>query len=183
MDGGTWKAAVHGVAEGRTRQRDFTFTFHFHALEKEMATHSSVLAWRIPGTGEPGGLPSMGSHRVGHNWSDLAAAAASYIYSCIEMVNLHPMKQVYQLRYNAYIQFLLPLILEAKSSKSIVSASFTPSPSMKLFHVFVIQLCCSSILVSPKLLNDFSSLHQCPPVFKVLWVFTNAWCRVFTIKI
>ena len=54
---------------------DFTFTFHFHALEKEMATHSSVLAWRIPGTGEPGGLPSMGSHRVGHDWSDLAAAA------------------------------------------------------------------------------------------------------------
>ena len=59
MDGGVWKAAVHGVAEGRTRLSDFTFTFHFHALEKEMATHSSVLAWRIPGTGEPGGLPSM----------------------------------------------------------------------------------------------------------------------------
>ena len=64
MDGGAWKAAVHGVAEGRTRLSDFIFTFHFHALEKEMATHSSVLAWRIPGTGEPGGLPSMGSHRV-----------------------------------------------------------------------------------------------------------------------
>ena len=76
MDGGAWKASVHGVAEGRTRLSDFTFTFHFHALEKEMATHSSVLAWRIPGTGEPGGLPSMGSHRVGHDWSDLAAAAA-----------------------------------------------------------------------------------------------------------
>ena len=67
MDGGAWKAAVHGVAEGRTRLSDFTFTFHFCALEKEMATHSSVLAWRIPGMGEPGGLPSMGSHRVGHN--------------------------------------------------------------------------------------------------------------------
>ena len=74
MDRGAWKAAVHGVAEGRTWLSDFTFTFHFHALEKEMATHSSVLAWRIPGTGEPGGLPSMGLHRVGHNWSDLAAA-------------------------------------------------------------------------------------------------------------
>ena len=60
MDGGAWKAAVHGVAEGWTRLADFTFTFHFHALEKEMAAHSSVLAWRIPGTGEPGGLPSMG---------------------------------------------------------------------------------------------------------------------------
>ena len=74
MDGGAWKAAVHGVAEARTRLSDFTFPFHFHALEKEMATHSSVLAWRIPRMGEPGGLPSMGSHRVGHDWSDLAAA-------------------------------------------------------------------------------------------------------------
>ena len=70
-------AAVHGVAKSRTRLSDFTFTFHFHALEKEMAAHSSVLAWRIPGTGEPGGLLSMGSHRVGHDWSDLAAAAAA----------------------------------------------------------------------------------------------------------
>ena len=66
-DGGAWKAAVHGVAEGRTRLSDFTFTFHFDALEKEMATHSSVLTWRIPGTGEPGGLPSVGLHRVGHD--------------------------------------------------------------------------------------------------------------------
>ena len=67
MDGGAWKAAVHGVAEGWTRLSDFTFTFPFHALEKEMATHSSVLAWRIPGTGEPAGLPSLGSHRVRHD--------------------------------------------------------------------------------------------------------------------
>ena len=76
MDGGAWKVEVRGVAEGRTRLSDFTFTFHFHASEKEMATHSSVLAWRIPGTGMPGGLLSMGSHRVGHDCSDLAAAAA-----------------------------------------------------------------------------------------------------------
>ena len=67
MDGRAWWAAVHGVVRSRTRLSDFTFTFHFHALEKEMATHSSVLAWRIPGTGEPGELPSMGSHRVGHD--------------------------------------------------------------------------------------------------------------------
>ena len=79
MDGGAWEAVVHGVAKSRTRLSDFTFTFHFHALEKEMATHSSVLAWRIPGTGEPGGLMSMGSHRVRHDWSDLAAAAAAQI--------------------------------------------------------------------------------------------------------
>ena len=67
MDGGAWKAAVHGVAEHQTQLSDFPFTFHFHALEKEMATHSSVLAWRIPGMGCPGGLPSLGSHRVGHH--------------------------------------------------------------------------------------------------------------------
>ena len=67
MDRGAWWAAVHGVAKSRTRLSDFTFTFHFHTLEKEMATHSSVLAWRIPGTGEPGGPLSMGSHRVGHD--------------------------------------------------------------------------------------------------------------------
>ena len=67
MDGGGWWVAVHGVAKSQTRLRDFTFTFHFHALKKAMAAHSSVLAWRIPGTGEPDGLPSMGSHRVGHD--------------------------------------------------------------------------------------------------------------------
>ena len=72
MDSGAWLAAVHGVAKSRTWLSALTFTFHFHALEKEMATHSSVLAWRVPGTAEPGGLPSMGSHRVGHDWSDLA---------------------------------------------------------------------------------------------------------------
>ena len=79
MDRGVWWAAVHGVTKSRTRLSDFTFSFHFHALEKKMATHSSVLAWRIPGTGEPDGLPSMGSFRVGHDWSDLAAAADTRI--------------------------------------------------------------------------------------------------------
>ena len=80
MGGGAWWAAVHGVAKSQTRLRDLTFIFHFHALEKEMATHSNVLAWRIPGTGEPGELPSMGLHRVGHNRSDLAAVAAGLHY-------------------------------------------------------------------------------------------------------
>ena len=78
MDRGAWKAAVHGVTKSRTQPSDFTFTFHFHALEKEMASHSSVLAWRIPGMGEPGGLPSMGLHRVRHDWSDLAAATSEW---------------------------------------------------------------------------------------------------------
>ena len=75
MDRGAWEAAVHGVAKSGTQLSNFPFTFHFHALEKEMATHSSVLAWKIPGTGEPGGPPSMGSQRVGHDCSDLTAAA------------------------------------------------------------------------------------------------------------
>ena len=74
IEGGAWWAAVHGVTKSQTRLSDFTFTFHFHALEKEMATHSSVLAWRIPGTEKPGRLQSMWSHRVRHDWSDLAAA-------------------------------------------------------------------------------------------------------------
>ena len=81
MDRGAWWAAVHGVAKSWTWLSDFAFTFHFHALEKEMAAHSRVLAWRVPGTGEPGGLPSTGSHRVGHGWSDLAAAAAVHGFS------------------------------------------------------------------------------------------------------
>ena len=81
MDEGAWWAAVHGVAKSRTRLSDFSLTFHFHALEKEMATHSSVLAWRIPGMGEPRGLTSMGSHRVGHDWNDLTAAAVYHYLS------------------------------------------------------------------------------------------------------
>ena len=91
MGGGAWWAAIHGVAKSRTWLSDFTFTFHFHALEKEMETHSSVLAWRIPGMGEPGGLPSMGSHRVGHTWSDLAAAA--------QLKEMSPGKKTYLLFY------------------------------------------------------------------------------------
>ena len=79
MDGGAWWAAVHGVMKSRTRLSDFTFTFHFHALEKEMATHSSVLAWTIPGMGELGGLPSVGLYRVGHDWSNLAATRTDFI--------------------------------------------------------------------------------------------------------
>ena len=82
MDRGAWWATVHGITEGWTQLSDFTFNFHFPALEREMGTHSSVLAWRIPGTGEPGGLPSMGLHRVRHDWSDLAATAATPIIGC-----------------------------------------------------------------------------------------------------
>ena len=83
MDAGAWWAEVHGVAKSWTRLSDFPFTFHFHASEKEMAAHSSVLAWRIPGTGEPRGLPSTGSHRVGHDWSDLAANVDGGLRRCV----------------------------------------------------------------------------------------------------
>ena len=78
-----------GVAEGQTRLSDFTFTFHFHALKKGMATHVSVLAWRIPGTVEPSGLPSLGSHRVGHDWSDLAAAAAAVLDPVVQPIVIY----------------------------------------------------------------------------------------------
>ena len=89
MDGGAWWAAIHRVVKSGTQLSDFTFTFHFSTLEKEMATHSSVLAWRIPGTTEPGGLLSTGSHRVGHDWSGLAAAAA-YDWLCLDhMASYH----------------------------------------------------------------------------------------------
>ena len=109
MDGGAWKAAVHGVTEGRTWLSDFTFTFHFSALEKEMATHSSVLAWRIPGMGKPGGLSSMGLHRVRHDWSDVAAAAYIKIFEKIlkgfERENKHRLLSVvecYNLVFEIY---------------------------------------------------------------------------------
>ena len=95
MDGGAWWAAVHGVAKSRTQLSDFTFTFHFHALEKEMATHSSVLAWRIPGMEELSGLPFMGSHRVGHDWSGLAVAAVwENLLTCLFKINILYYEQI-----------------------------------------------------------------------------------------
>jgi len=113
MDGGAWWAAVHGVAKSWTRLSDFTFTFHFHALEKAMATHSSVFAWRIPGTGEPGGLLSLGLHRVRHNWSDLAVAAA---WGCgkllLQTYQKLPMKKYFIsviLWFSLFVSFLIKL--------------------------------------------------------------------------
>ena len=88
MEGGAWWTTVHGVAKVQPGLSYFTLKFHFHALEKEMATHSSILAWRIPGTGEPGGLLSMGLLRVGHDWSDLAAVASNFLLgSCLLMLH------------------------------------------------------------------------------------------------
>ena len=114
---GAWWAAVHGVAKSRTRLSDFVFTFHFHALEKETATHSSVLAWRIPGTGEPGGLPSMGSHRVGRDWSDLAAAAIALHF-------LVSADQVNQLYVHIYLFPLQPPSTHPARSSQSTDLSF-----------------------------------------------------------
>ena len=129
MDGGAWWAAVHGVTKSRTWLNDFTLTFHFHALEKEMETHSSVLAWRILGMGEPGGLPSMGSHRVGHDWSDLAAAAAeSFLDSAAGMGPCLPLLS-YLLQNWVSMPVLLPLVVKPRH----------PSPSIPTSIFLVLQ--------------------------------------------
>ena len=111
---------VHGVAQSWTRLSDFTFTFHFHALEKEMATQSSILAWRIPGTGEPGGLPSMGSHRVRHDWSDWAAAAAAARF----VIAFLPRSKRFLI---SWLQSPYVMILEPKKIKSVTFPDFSPS--------------------------------------------------------
>ena len=105
MDGGAWWTAGHGVTKSRTWLSDFTFTLHFHALEKEIATHSNVLAWRIPGMGEPGGLPSLGSHRVRHEWSYLAAAAA-VVFWIIVLSGYMPRSGASELYGNSSFSFL-----------------------------------------------------------------------------
>ena len=123
MDGGAWKAVVHGVTEGQTRQSNFTYTFHFHALEKEMATHSSVFTWRIPGTVEPGGLPFMGSHRVGHDWSNLATAAAyPFLIIILFLKNCHIH---YFWPYRVFLPFMYFLFLY-KWSNSACNHYFIP---------------------------------------------------------
>ena len=120
MDGGAWQAAVHGVAKSRTRLSDFTFTFHFHALEKEMATYFSVHAWRIPGTGEPGGLPSMGSHRVGHDWRD--SSSSSIVRKFMAMLKCDPQEPRRQLVQTIYCFcfFLISINLQIKNDTASV---------------------------------------------------------------
>ena len=111
------EAAVHGVPKSQTRLSDFTFTFHFHALEKEMATYSGVLAWRIPGMAEPGGLLSMGSHRVGHDWRDLAAAAAIIFLFVIFMESMQYRTEILILRVSVFhqVKILLKIFFSCHS--------------------------------------------------------------------
>ena len=139
-------AVVHGLAKSRTGLSDFTFTFHFHALEKEMATHSRLLAWRSPGTGEPDGLLSMGSHRVGHDWSDLAAVAAEmgtlvalflYTYSSKDVVVI-PARNPWETE-SEYIIFPWEERVPG-SSTSTTWSEFLESFSDNLIHCFNILI-------------------------------------------
>ena len=156
MDGGAWQAAVHGVAKSQTRLSNFTFIFHFHALEKAMAPHSSVLAWRIPGTGEPGGLPSMGSHRVEHDWSDLAAAAAARYWTCTTCIrrrslNHWTIRVVHSCRVSEIMLYTTLILCHLstielwsnkfgkfglKKSKRVLFAIFSESVRLKCIIVF-----------------------------------------------
>ena len=152
MDEGAWWAAVQGVAKSRTWLSDFTFTFHFHALEKEMATYSSVLAWRIPGMGEPDGLPSMGSQRVGHDWSNLAAAAAAARgFSSTWTVNF----QVFKLDLEKAEEPEIKLLTSAGSSKKQESSRKT------------------SLLTMPKPLTVWITI-KCRKFWK-RWAYQTTW--------
>ena len=113
-------AAYHGVAKSQTWLSDFTFTFHFHAPEEEMATHSSVPAWRIPGTAGPSGLPSMGSHRVGHHWRDLAVAAVVYVCVCV--------------LFFLWNKELTPMIMEVEKSHRLQSPGYRTRRAMVLLQ-------------------------------------------------
>ena len=127
MDGEAWEATVCGVTKSQTLLSNFTFTFHFHALEKEMATHSSVLAWRIPGTEEPGGLLPMGSHRVRHDWSNLAAAAV-VLQCCVSFLLYSKVNQLYVYTYPIHLLLFSwsPCISSVQFSFSVMSNSLWP---------------------------------------------------------
>ena len=153
MYGGAWKAAVDGVtkeSKSRTRQSDFTFTFHFHALEKEMATHASILAWRIPGTEESVGLPSMGSHRVGHDWHNLAAEAAPPFWT---LFHLPP----HQISLGCSRALALGALLCAR-----------PCTDHSVLHMVIYMFQCYSLKSSHPHLLPLSpkvcSLHLCLPL-------------------
>ena len=137
MDGGAWWATVHGVSKSQIRLSDFTFTFHFHVLEKKMATHSSILAWRIPGMEEPGGLPSMGLHRVGHDWCDLAAAAAACHYVIIKWAAFFFLLMVHKVLVFCTISGILDLIVVvAQLCPTLCDPMDCSTPGFPVHHHF-----------------------------------------------
>ena len=141
MDGGAWWAAVRGVAKSRTRLSDFTFTFHFPALEKEMETHSSVLAWRIPGMGEPGGLPSMGSHRVGHDWSDLAAAYGWKSPLFTETITILLTRYVVLVQLLCHVSFVTPWTITLQAPQTFtISWSLLKFMSIEPWSYEILQV-------------------------------------------
>ena len=192
MDGGAWWAAVHGIARSRTRLSDFTFTFHFHALEKEMETHSSVFAWRVPGTGEPGGLPSMGSHRVRHDWSDLAAAAAEFIFSYLNIhfstfslvpyVSFH-FKKSWNLILLYFYIFVYYLIIVLKNTSTNVLSSF-----IKLLILFTYYFSLVKTFKKLDLTNNYINLDFWKKALVLLlqrcilliFYFVSCWGVIFT---
>ena len=170
MDEGAWKAAVHRVTEGLTQLSDFTFTFHFHALEKEMATHSSVFAWRIPGTGEPGGLPSTGSHRVRHDWSDAAAAAAGSISGTL-CTNLTWMLNTWNRALIGLENRKCPM--ESYTSSVLLSLNFVlyPSPIIPLSHLLPQFNFCNSSC--PHLMSFTCVLHSAWRTLSLFFPFSS----------
>ena len=167
------------VAKSRTRLSDFTFTVHFHALEKEMATHSSVLAWRIPGTGEPGGLPSMGSHRVGHDWSDLVLALAIICYVLgitlrtlqrlthliIVVVQPPSCVQLFATPWTAAHQDSLSFAISQSLLKFMSIESVMPSNHLILCHHLLLLLL---IFPSIKVFPNESALHIRWPKYLII---------------
>ena len=154
----------------RTRLNDFTFTFHFPALEKEMATHSSVLAWRIPGTGEPGGLPSMGFHRVGHDWRDLAAAAAATL-CCKTLGNTTEFfKTQYQWRQT---DFLVGLHRQQADFSKFIFLTWFHVRALKFTYFVRLKFC---------LWRRGSFNQQCSSLWLQTW-FILTWASLLTVML
>ena len=179
MDGGAWWAAVHGVAKNQARLSDFPFTFHSHALEKEMATHSSVLAWRIPGMGEPGGLPSMGSNRVGHDWSDLAAAAAAAVLvlepstlTSPNMCSRNPRtkEEILHACSHQHYHTLLCSLIFTSSHLALLRTDFAGDHRVNVsISLYMEELCYANIYIYIYIYSGCGREKLCEHIWKVDW--------------